>query len=882
MYSVVYVAVTLVVTALLGYLNPGGLLGTIGSGAAAGTWANPFTAKGITAFADFYVALQADYIFPVIIPGATSTGKPYIIRKGTTVLNATIANCTTAGQAHFQLPNYTLSPAFQYPSLIDQGQEAFLGITAPSSTWTVVLISAFLLVTLAIATLPDVFQNVSLHKEIARFERVSDELKSKLCTIFEESTADLAQLLGETLTLLEQQGLMPDAHAQDLISHVKLATSKDRELITSLTIERDNAYAARDTAYTQRDIDLSQVEEQKASATTACNEHRQRLLDLEEQLDNSDNKHKRQLQSAMKRGKDHEVQVKSLQREVDESQKAHVNSEAHFKQRLGSETERADQLAVQVKAIEQKLSKSSEEHEKTKYEYKKRLDSEQGRTKDLELQRDGLQKDLEESKSQLAAYCALQSDAQALAALPIPNSDDSDLVEPLTSDLKQALTMESHQPESDFEPISTPTSPDIPSVPSVTQSANGEPVARKSRISAGQHRRRAIYRANNLRLKNEEAAFIAAYGVSINGLHAPAVAEAQGNVITGNITPSNPDKVAGQLDASTEQFPPSSPPPKQESKAAAGSTHPGWAAAQQYTQPAQVMENQASTSAPPPSQSPVQSPAAATPSPAPNPSLSSKPAAAQAPKPTTPPSQAPVPAPTSASSTNGTPTADPAPASASSHEPINQQQTSVPSKKPSSTPNAADAEPKVVARSSIPSSDQSQRPANGKVFSSPTVPAEEWPILPRPVTSTPTLSLPTQPVVHPLVQPQLKPGRGRGGNPPSPAENWPVLPRPASSTPAPPLPTQPFVQPFVQLFVQPQLKPGRGRGEYQQSHGGFQGRERGEQPGFTSRRARTMQERDEQEAAKKAAHRTGNSSTARILREADAREAAEKAAREKN
>lgn len=52
---------------------------------------NPFTKTSIYSFADFFVSLQADLIIPAILPGATSCGGPYIVKRAAHLTNSTVA-----------------------------------------------------------------------------------------------------------------------------------------------------------------------------------------------------------------------------------------------------------------------------------------------------------------------------------------------------------------------------------------------------------------------------------------------------------------------------------------------------------------------------------------------------------------------------------------------------------------------------------------------------------------------------------------------------------------------------------------------------------------------------------------------------------------------
>ncbi|KAL9579856.1 MAG: hypothetical protein Q9212_004853, partial [Teloschistes hypoglaucus] len=55
-------------------------------------WENPFKAKAMIEYADYFVSLQADKFFPSVLPGATSIGRPYIMD------HATHANLTAVAE----------------------------------------------------------------------------------------------------------------------------------------------------------------------------------------------------------------------------------------------------------------------------------------------------------------------------------------------------------------------------------------------------------------------------------------------------------------------------------------------------------------------------------------------------------------------------------------------------------------------------------------------------------------------------------------------------------------------------------------------------------------------------------------------------------------
>lgn len=102
MYPLLYVGVTLLVTSLLALYSPSILRQTIGDGTDLDflslvklSWTNPFSRKSILEHADAFVAFQADRIWPAILPGATSIGRPYIFEmERASFLNLTMANIT--------------------------------------------------------------------------------------------------------------------------------------------------------------------------------------------------------------------------------------------------------------------------------------------------------------------------------------------------------------------------------------------------------------------------------------------------------------------------------------------------------------------------------------------------------------------------------------------------------------------------------------------------------------------------------------------------------------------------------------------------------------------------------------------------------------------
>ncbi|KAI4248776.1 MAG: hypothetical protein LQ352_005804 [Teloschistes flavicans] len=51
-------------------------------------WENPFKSKALIEYADHFISFQADRIIPSVIPGATSIGRPYIVREGYANLTA--------------------------------------------------------------------------------------------------------------------------------------------------------------------------------------------------------------------------------------------------------------------------------------------------------------------------------------------------------------------------------------------------------------------------------------------------------------------------------------------------------------------------------------------------------------------------------------------------------------------------------------------------------------------------------------------------------------------------------------------------------------------------------------------------------------------------
>ncbi|KAL8811643.1 MAG: hypothetical protein Q9200_001643 [Gallowayella weberi] len=100
MYNLLVFGVTAAVIAILGLFHHEILSYTITSGEATffttPTWENVFTNKSLIEMSDASIAFFADRFVPAIIPGSTSTGRPYIVSlfENANVTNVTVPNAT--------------------------------------------------------------------------------------------------------------------------------------------------------------------------------------------------------------------------------------------------------------------------------------------------------------------------------------------------------------------------------------------------------------------------------------------------------------------------------------------------------------------------------------------------------------------------------------------------------------------------------------------------------------------------------------------------------------------------------------------------------------------------------------------------------------------
>lgn len=190
-------------------------LDTVGSGPEetmfAG-WKNPFSTKSILEFADSFVALQADVIIPHILPGATSTGRPYIVDNATYLANLTSVQFTRAS-----LPNLSSPQNVTYPAVLSGlSHAAPAGRVIDAAAWYGYLAgfvaSVLLFVILA-------WSNRSIrttNKALSVAASQTDRLFSGLLELTSRSDPEMSAHLREFLRAAQQQGWIPDPYKLDL------------------------------------------------------------------------------------------------------------------------------------------------------------------------------------------------------------------------------------------------------------------------------------------------------------------------------------------------------------------------------------------------------------------------------------------------------------------------------------------------------------------------------------------------------------------------------------------------------------------------------------------------------------------------------------------
>ena len=214
MYGFILGVTFAAVIALLKTFNPGGFLNTLGSGhdddffkTATMALTNPFTKKSILSFADRFVSLQADIIMPAIIPGITSTGRPYLFEKTLLNGNVTITNLTKVPSLDFMLtPNLTL-PTLEHPS--------FGHLSENTTAWSLEIGIVVLLLLVFSGILYLVFSinfSQKLAAKIAAIERV----KSMFPSIHAETNADRLDRFRELVRALAAQGWIRDPYSEDM------------------------------------------------------------------------------------------------------------------------------------------------------------------------------------------------------------------------------------------------------------------------------------------------------------------------------------------------------------------------------------------------------------------------------------------------------------------------------------------------------------------------------------------------------------------------------------------------------------------------------------------------------------------------------------------
>ncbi|KAL8901852.1 MAG: hypothetical protein Q9207_004998 [Kuettlingeria erythrocarpa] len=214
-------AVWLVVGGLFTWYYPGVMwntLSAVGEETVRAGWKNPFATKSILELADWFVALQADIIFPHILPGATSTGRPYIVDHATYFANVTSEQATKASlQGPFSQQNVT------YPAVLSGFNHAApAGHVIDAAAWYGSLAGCFALVLVLVLL---AWKNQSVRHANGALSAAASQLDcffSGLLKVTSRSDPNMNKRLHEFLQVAQQQGWIPDPYQLDLMAHVEL------------------------------------------------------------------------------------------------------------------------------------------------------------------------------------------------------------------------------------------------------------------------------------------------------------------------------------------------------------------------------------------------------------------------------------------------------------------------------------------------------------------------------------------------------------------------------------------------------------------------------------------------------------------------------------
>ncbi|KAL8719224.1 MAG: hypothetical protein Q9225_003751 [Loekoesia sp. 1 TL-2023] len=394
MYGPLLAGISMLVTALLAYLNPGAFLNTLGSGKdsfSAGTiLKNPLTTKGIFAFADYFVSLQADYIIPAILPGATSVGRPYIVQKAVYLANAAVDN-----QTYPPVPDYATSPNLLYPMVSPLDEEAPREITTPLSVWVgFIALFSFLVIAFGYT----VYENMSLRGGLALFE----SFVSELCSFADESNADSVKRLDGLFRTLKEQGFLRDSCSENL--------SKSQMLppITPL-LSFSNKATLDETNVLIRHVvtQIGSIPSTIERADIACAKH-SKVLEWARRLTVERNNYYAQRDAALAKSHKLDTEVSNLRSTIIGLEK---DAAATYEQNL------------------QELQNLTREDKKAQKSYDEEIKYERQRSKGLETELDVVQRKLDEAEDQCAANYASQMDCEASYYIPLPETDDSDLID---------------------------------------------------------------------------------------------------------------------------------------------------------------------------------------------------------------------------------------------------------------------------------------------------------------------------------------------------------------------------------------------------------------------------------------------------------------------
>ncbi|KAL8714216.1 MAG: hypothetical protein Q9220_001945 [cf. Caloplaca sp. 1 TL-2023] len=434
--------ISFVVLAILGLFAQKDILLTIGSGIADcqlptnARWINPFKSRGILDFADSFVALQADYIVSTIIPGSTSSGRPYVSHLEPLRANLTAAVLTAADMIEPSVStNVTDSDIWMGSYPMDSKPahlEPVLLTDLVSSFWTVLLLSSIITL-LAASVLSLLLMNRSLHATItdnAFVHAMMEKFDGVTATDHMRNMELLRELkLGLPYTTPSKEIRLEGLHTHiDFVLDIITERDANRTQLTNIRAERGSF----EQALTRKTANCDSLQDQLREASA-------QLAELFTERDTN----RTQLSKARAEREDLE---QALSRNIPDCDSLREQLREASAQLAGLLTERD--------AIRAQLIKACAEH------------------KDLEkaLSRnaadcDSLREQLRKASAELAELSEIRESSKDLSKLPLPQATDDELLDPQelldTVKILRAEVLNMKAPTKDELPVYKDASTDI-------------------------------------------------------------------------------------------------------------------------------------------------------------------------------------------------------------------------------------------------------------------------------------------------------------------------------------------------------------------------------------------------------------------------------------